>query len=412
MVSIAIMGHGVVGSGVAEILLTHKQKLFARLGEEIYIKKVLDLREFPDSPIADRFTKDFEEIINDLEIRVVVEVMGGLHPSYEFVSRCIKAGKSVVTSNKELIAEKGCELLKAAQEHNVNFLFEASVGGGIPIIRPITQCLAANDINEIAGILNGTTNFILTMMIKEGMDFDEALRLAQRNGYAERDPSADIEGHDACRKIAILAALCFGKHVYPADIETEGITKITLADVDYAANWGGVIKLIARAKKLENGKITAIVSPAFVEYGSQLAGVDDVFNAILVRGDAIGDVVFYGRGAGKLPTASAVVADVIDCAVHIKERKDFGWGEGEENYVQSYLDTENALYVRFTSDNKEKALSDAQEIFGGVKVLERKDAPANEGAFATPVAKEGDLREKLAKIDGITVESVIRITDY
>jgi homoserine dehydrogenase len=411
--NIAVMGYGVVGSGVAEVLAkNHDQIVRKSRQDDMQLKYILDRRTFPGDVNEHLVVSDFSKIIEDDSVKIVVETMGGLHPAYEFVLECLNAGKSVVTSNKELVAEKGCELLKAAQEHNVNFLFEASVGGGIPIIRPITQCLAANDINEIAGILNGTTNFILTMMIKEGMDFDEALRLAQRNGYAERDPSADIEGHDACRKIAILAALCFGKHVYPADIETEGITKITLADVDYAANWGGVIKLIARAKKLENGKITAIVSPAFVEYGSQLAGVDDVFNAILVRGDAIGDVVFYGRGAGKLPTASAVVADVIDCAVHIKERKDFGWGEGEENYVQSYLDTENALYVRFTSDNKEKALSDAQEIFGGVKVLERKDAPANEGAFATPVAKEGDLREKLAKIDGITVESVIRITDY
>ncbi|MBO4893402.1 MAG: homoserine dehydrogenase [Clostridia bacterium] len=411
--NIAVMGYGVVGSGVAEVLAkNHDQIVRKSRQDDMQLKYILDRRTFPGDVNEHLVVSDFSKIIEDDSVKIVVETMGGLHPAYEFVLECLNAGKSVVTSNKELVAEKGCELLKAAQEHNVNFLFEASVGGGIPIIRPITQCLAANDINEIAGILNGTTNFILTMMIKEGMDFDEALRLAQRNGYAERDPSADIEGHDACRKIAILAALCFGKHVYPADIETEGITKITLADVDYAANWGGVIKLIARAKKLENGKITAIVSPAFVEYGSQLAGVDDVFNAILVRGDAIGDVVFYGRGAGKLPTASAVVADVIDCAVHIKERKDFGWGEGEENYVQSYLDTENALYVRFTSDNKEKALSDAQEIFGGVKVLERKDAPANEGAFSTPVAKEGDLREKLAKIDGITVESVIRITDY
>ena len=411
--NIAVMGYGVVGSGVAEVLAkNHDQIVRKSRQDDMQLKYILDRRTFPGDVNEHLVVSDFSKIIEDDSVKIVVETMGGLHPAYEFVLECLNAGKSVVTSNKELVAEKGCELLKAAQEHNVNFLFEASVGGGIPIIRPITQCLAANDINEIAGILNGTTNFILTMMIKEGMDFDEALRLAQRNGYAERDPSADIEGHDACRKIAILAALCFGKHVYPADIETEGITKITLADVDYAANWGGVIKLIARAKKLENGKITAIVSPAFVEYGSQLAGVDDVFNAILVRGDAIGDVVFYGRGAGKLPTASAVVADVIDCAVHIKERKDFGWGEGEENYVQSYLDIENALYVRFTSDNKEKALSDAQEIFGGVKVLERKDAPANEGAFATPVAKEGELREKLANIDGITVESVIRITDY
>ena len=225
------MGHGVVGSGVAEILLTHKQKLFASIGEEIYIKKVLDLREFPDSPIADRFTKDFEEIINDLEIRIVVEVMGGLHPAYEFVKRCLKAGKSVVTSNKELVAAYGAELLEIARVENVNFLFEASVGGGIPIIRPMNQCLVANIVDEVAGILNGTTNFILTKMIEDGMQFRDALRLAQELGFAERNPSADIEGHDACRKICILASMAFGKHVYPDMVHTEGITGITLEDV-------------------------------------------------------------------------------------------------------------------------------------------------------------------------------------
>ena len=231
MVSVAILGHGVVGSGVAEILLTHKQKLFSRIGEEIYIKKVLVLREFPDSPIANRFTKDFEEIINDLEIRVIVEVMGGLHPSYEFVKRSLKAGKSVVTSNKELVAAYGAELLAIAKETNANFLFEASVGGGIPIIRPMNQCLVANIVDEIAGILNGTTNFILTKMIEDGMQFEDALKLAQELGFAERNPAADIEGHDACRKICILASLAFGKHVYPESVHTEGITHITLDDV-------------------------------------------------------------------------------------------------------------------------------------------------------------------------------------
>ena len=317
MVSIAIMGHGVVGSGVAEILLTHKQKLFARLGEEIYIKKVLDLREFPDSPIADRFTKDFEEIINDLEIRVVVEVMGGLHPSYEFVSRCIKAGKSVVTSNKELVAAYGAELLALAKENNVNFMFEAAVGGGIPIIRPINQCLVANNVSEIAGILNGTTNFILTKMIEDGMQFADALKLAQELGFAEKDPTADIEGHDACRKICILASRAFGKHVYPDSVHTEGITKITLEDVKYAEKFGCVIKLIGRVKKLKNNKIDIITAPMLVPLKSQLANIDNEFNGIMVRGDCTGDVVFYGKGAGKLPTASAVCGDIIDTVRNI-----------------------------------------------------------------------------------------------
>ena len=261
--------------------------------QELEIKYILDLKDFPGDPNEKLFIKDFNIILNDPEVKVVVETMGGLHPAYEFVSACLKAGKSVVTSNKELVAAKGCELLGYAAEHNVNFLFEASVGGGIPIIRPISQCLAANEINEFAGILNGTTNFILTRMINDGMAFEDALKLAQDNGYAERDPSADILGFDACRKVCILASLCFGKHVYPDQVHTEGITEITLEDVEYAKDWGGVIKLLGRARKSEDGKhIYAIVSPAFVDHHSQLASVDDVFNAILVRGDAIGDVVF------------------------------------------------------------------------------------------------------------------------
>ncbi|MBQ2469720.1 MAG: homoserine dehydrogenase, partial [Ruminococcus sp.] len=334
MVSVAIMGHGVVGSGVAEILLTHKQKLFASIGEEIYIKKVLDLREFPDSPIADRFTKDFEEIINDLEIRIVVEVMGGLHPAYEFVKRCLKAGKSVVTSNKELVAAYGAELLEIARVENVNFLFEASVGGGIPIIRPMNQCLVANIVDEVAGILNGTTNFILTKMIEDGMQFRDALRLAQELGFAERNPSADIEGHDACRKICILASMAFGKHVYPDMVHTEGITGITLEDVKYAEKFGCVIKLIGRVKKLKNGMIDIITAPMLVPFKSQLANIDNEFNGIMVRGDCTGDVVFYGKGAGKLSTASAVVADIVDCCTHLKQRRFLYWADGKgENII-------------------------------------------------------------------------------
>ena len=312
MVEIAVMGHGVVGSGVVEVLTTHRESIARRAQEEIGIKYILDLRDFPDSPYADKFTKNFEDIVNDPEVRVVVEVMGGLRLAFEYVCRCMEAGKSVVTSNKELVAAKGAELLKIARDHNVNFLFEASVGGGIPIIRPLHQCLAANDVIEIAGILNGTTNFILTKMIRESMSFEDALALAQKLGYAERNPAADVEGHDACRKICILASLAYGKHVYPEQVHTEGITDITLADVEYAENWGGVIKLIGQVKKQTSGKLQIIVCPMFVPAESQLSSVDDVFNGILVRGDATGDVVFYGKGAGKLPTASAVVADVID----------------------------------------------------------------------------------------------------
>lgn len=234
MIEIAILGHGVVGSGVVEVLATHKDSILKRAQNEINIKYILDLKEFPDSPFADRFTKNFEDIIQDDDVKIVVEVMGGLHPAFEFVKQCLEKGKSVVTSNKELVASKGAELLKIAKEKNVNFLFEASVGGGIPIIRPIHQCLAANDVIEIAGILNGTTNFILTKMIRDQMSFEDALALAQKLGYAERNPAADIEGDDACRKICILASLAFGKHVYPDQVHTEGITKVTLGDVEYA----------------------------------------------------------------------------------------------------------------------------------------------------------------------------------
>ncbi|MFR2562118.1 MAG: homoserine dehydrogenase [Anaeromassilibacillus sp.] len=259
MVQIAVMGYGVVGSGVVEVLTTHTEHIAKRAKEEIGIKYILDLREFPDSPFADKFTKSFDDIINDPEVRVVVEVMGGLHPAFEYSMRCMEAGKSVVTSNKELVATKGAELLKVAQEKNVNFLFEASVGGGIPIIRPISQCLAANDVIEIAGILNGTTNFILTKMIHDSMDFQDALALAQKLGYAERNPAADVEGADACRKICILASLAFGRHVYPEQVHTEGITNISLADVEYAEQWGGVVKLIGRVKQMESGKLQIIV---------------------------------------------------------------------------------------------------------------------------------------------------------
>ena len=323
---VAIMGYGVVGSGVANLLeKNHEHIVKKSMQSEMELKYILDRRTFPGDPYEHLVISDFSKILEDDGVKIVVETMGGVHPAYEYVSACLNAGKSVVTSNKELVATKGCELLRIADEKNVNFLFEASVGGGIPIIRPISQCLAANDIDEIAGILNGTTNFILTKMISDGMTFEDALFLAQKNGYAERDPSADVDGFDACRKICILAALCFGKHVYPDCVHTEGIRKITLADVEYARSWGGVIKLIASAKKLDNGKVSVMVSPAFIQNHSQLATVDDVFNAILVRGDAIGDVVFYGKGAGKMPTASAVVADVIDCAKHMERKKFFGW---------------------------------------------------------------------------------------
>lgn len=411
MVQIAVMGYGVVGSGVVEVLTTHTDNIAKRAKEEIRIKYILDLRDFPDSPFADTFTKSFDDIINDPEVRVVVEVMGGLNPAFEYTRRCLEAGKSVVTSNKELVAAKGAELLKLAQEKNVNFLFEASVGGGIPIIRPISQCLAANDVIEIAGILNGTTNFILTKMIHDQMDFQDALALAQKLGYAERNPAADVEGHDACRKICILASLAFGRHVYPDQVHTEGITNISLADVEYADLWGGVVKLIGQVKMAESGKLQIIVCPMFVPRESQLANVDDVFNGIMVRGDSTGDVVFYGKGAGKLPTASAVVADVIDCVKHFKARKYLFWSDGSPEYVENYLDDKVSMFVRAKADNESLALGNAKHLLGGISQLIRKNARPGEIAFVTDQKPEREILAGLNKLSelGVTVENTIRI---
>ena len=400
------MGHGVVGSGVAEILLTHKQKLFASLGEEIYIKKILDLREFPDSPIADRFTKDFEEIINDLEIRVVVEVMGGLNPAYDYVKRCLKAGKSVATSNKELVAAHGAELLAIAKEENVNFMFEASVGGGIPIIRPMNQCLVANNVGEVAGILNGTTNFILTKMIEDGMQFADALKLAQDLGFAERNPAADIEGHDACRKICILASLAYGRHVYPDSVHTEGITDITLNDVKLAKEFGYVIKLIGKVKKLSDGSLDILTAPMLVPLNSQLSSIDYEFNGIMVRGDCTGDVVFYGKGAGKLPTASAVVADIVDCCKHLKARRFLFWADGDGSNIIDYKDSVSAMYLRVSGDDAE---AKAEKLFGEISTVRS----GGELAVITPEIRYGDCQSKCAELrdSGVNVLSVIRIGD-
>lgn len=408
MIQVAIMGHGVVGSGVAEILLTHNNSLKKKINEDINIKYILDLREFPDLSYSDKFTKDFNDIVNDDEVKVVAEVMGGVNPAFDFVKRCLEAGKSVVTSNKELVAKKGAELLKIAKEKNVNFLFEASVGGGIPIIRPLNNCLVANDVDEIAGILNGTTNFILTKMITESMSFKDALSLAQKLGYAERNPSADVEGDDACRKICILASLAFGKHVYPDSVHTEGITNISLEDVEYANNWGGVIKLIGDVKHLENDMLDIFVAPMLVSNDSQLSSIDDVFNGILVRGDSTGDVVFYGKGAGKLPTASAVVADIVDCVKHISARKYLYWEDCNGNNVQPYENSVSSMYVRAYGDIKT-----AKAVFGEIYQLRRKNAQENEIAFTTSEMSVKEFNKKLAQLkeNGVEVINTIRIGD-
>ena len=410
---VAVMGFGTVGSGVAELLdKNHDSIVKKSMQDSLDLKYILDIREFPESPYKDKIIKDFNIILEDPEVKIVVETMGGVTFAYDFVKKLLLAGKSVVTSNKELVAQHGFELLTIAEEKNVNFLFEASVGGGIPIIRPITQCLAANEIDGIAGILNGTTNYILTKMITENQSFEDALKKAQELGYAEKDPTADVDGHDSCRKICILSALAFGKHVYPESVHTEGIRKITLGDVAYAASWGGVIKLIASAKKLDNGQINVTVGPSFVARHSQLAGVDDVFNAVLVRGDATGDVVFYGKGAGKLPTASAVVADVIDAAKHIEKKKNFGWADAEENYVADYNNAVTALYVRGTAADKQAVIKALNEKIGAVHVLSRENAPADEIAFVTNPAAEGTLKAEINAVCGLNVESVIRIAEY
>ena len=403
MVNVAILGFGVVGSGVAEVLATNGPHIDKRVDDLIRLKYILDVRDFPYSPFADKVIHDFSIIENDPEVNIVVETIGGAKVALDFTRRALAAGKSVVTSNKELVAEHGCELLKLAQEKGVSYLFEASVGGGIPIIRPLNQCLAANEIEEIAGILNGTTNYILTRMIRAGLSFDAALKEAQQNGYAEQDPTADIEGHDACRKICILSSLSFGRHVYPSQVPTEGITGVTLADVAYADACGKKIKLLGRAIRRPDGKVCAFVAPHLVDVENPLAGVEDVFNAIAVKGNAIGDVMFYGRGAGKLPTASAVVADVIDAARHKDAKKRMVWAEGGDDVAVPPTDLESVWYVRV-----EGTLEAVKAAFPDCALLPRAGAPENEFAFLTPSMTRSALDSQLA---GLKPCSVFRVLD-
>lgn len=403
MVNVAILGFGVVGSGVAEVLATNGPHIDQKVDDLIRLKYILDVRDFPDSPFADKVIHDFSVIENDPEVNIVVETIGGAKVALDFTRRALAAGKSVVTSNKELVAEHGCELLKLAQEKGVSYLFEASVGGGIPIIRPLNQCLAANEIEEIAGILNGTTNYILTRMIRAGLSFDAALKEAQQNGYAEQDPTADIEGHDACRKICILSSLSFGRHVYPKQVPTEGITGVTLADVAYADACGKKIKLLGRAIRRSDGKVCAFVAPHLVDMENPLAGVEDVFNAIAVKGNAIGDVMFYGRGAGKLPTASAVVADVIDAARHKDAKKRMVWAEGGDDVAVPPTDLESIWYVR-----AEGTLDAVKAVFPDCALLPRAGAPSNEFAFVTPSMTRSALDDLLA---GLTPRSVFRVLE-
>lgn len=413
MVKVAVMGYGVVGSGTVEVFYKNLSSIKTKIGDDdIDIKYILDLRDFSGTPYDGKFIKDFNVILNDPEITVAVEVIGGLNPAYGFVKALLEAGKSVVTSNKELVAEKGAELLRIAREKNVNFFFEASVGGGIPVIRPLHHCMSANEIDEIAGILNGTTNFILTKMINDGMSFDDALSIAQKLGYAERDPSADVEGHDACRKICILASLAFGKHVYPKSVHTEGITKVTLEDVQYCNDFGGAVKLIGWASK-RGDKAAVMVCPAFISNESQIASVKDVFNAILVRGDATGDVVFYGKGAGKLPTASAVVSDIIMAAKMHDNSKSLHWEDSEEEFVLDYKTLENKFYLRLICGNKAEALKAVEEKWGKVKILHRDNEEENEIAFITGCVNEQSFENDCGEIEKIAeIKGKIRVLDY
>ncbi len=403
MVNVAILGFGVVGSGVAEVLATNGPHIDQKVDDLIRLKYILDVRDFPDSPFADKVVHDFSVIENDPEVSIVVETIGGAKAALDFTRRALRAGKSVVTSNKELVAEHGCELLALAAEQGVSYLFEASVGGGIPILRPLNQCLAANEIEEITGILNGTTNYILTRMIRGGLSFDAALKEAQANGYAEQDPTADIEGHDACRKICILASLAFGRHIYPRQVPAEGIAGVTLSDVAWAEACGKKLKLLGRAIRQADGRVCAYVSPHLVDVENPLAGVEDVFNAIAVKGNAIGDVMFYGRGAGKLPTASAVVADVIDAAKHRDEKKRVFWAEGGEDTTVSPDGLASAWYVRGSGD-----AGAVQAALPGARLLARADAPAGEFALLTGPMTRPELDGKLAGAEPL---SVFRLLD-
>lgn len=390
MVKIAILGFGTVGSGVYEVVAKNNRGISKRSGQEIKIQHILDLRDFPGHPLQNRFTKDYDKILNDDEVEIVVEVMGGLNPAYEYTKRALLAGKHVVTSNKELVATYGAELLNLAKAQNVNYMFEASVGGGIPIIRPLHHCLAGNEIDEIVGILNGTTNYILTQMINEGVSFEDALADAQAKGYAERNPDADVLGYDACRKIAILASLACHKNVDYKLIETEGITEIKLKDVNYVAKIDSVIKLLGIFKIEEDGTVYVRVSPAIINNDHPLANVTGVFNGILVKGNAIGDVVFYGQGAGKLPTASAVVGDIIDIARNLNRNNNLTWDVVEENFVGNYLDMQNAYYVRLKADSDFK--TKIASVFGECEYI---DSDEGELVFVTPIQRDGDALEKL-----------------
>lgn len=389
---IAVMGYGTIGSGVVDVLRINKDKIAKRAGEEIEVKYILDLRDFPGDPMEDKIVHDYETIVNDPEIGIVVETMGGVEPAYTFVKAMLEAKKQVATSNKNLVAAKGAQLIKIARDHNVNFQFEASVGGGIPIIRPLNKCLTADEIEEITGILNGTTNYMMTKMAEEGADFDDVLKDAQDKGYAEKDPTADIEGHDPCRKIAILTSLVCGQQVDFEDIHCEGITKITAADFKYAKAMNRSIKLLAKSCRAGDS-YSCMVAPFLLGREHPLCGVNGVFNGIFVHGNVLGDAMFYGSGAGKLPTASAVVADIVDMTKHAHTNIYIDW-KPEKITLVDFKDSVNSFFVRTTSDNAavEKVFGKVEYVNGGVE---------GESGFMTGEMTEADFESAAAGIEVI-----------
>ena len=405
MINIAVLGYGTVGSGVVEVIRTNHELINKRAGEEIKIKYVLDLREFPGDPVEEILVHDFEQIVNDPEVKIVVEVMGGTGAAYTFTKRALEAGKSVCTSNKALVAQYGPELMEIAKEKKINFLFEASCGGGIPIIRAINGSLTADEIDEVSGILNGTTNYMLDKMITEGADFNTVLKEAQEKGYAEADPTADVEGQDACRKIAILSSLAYGKFLNFENVYTEGITKITPEDMEYAREMGRSIKLLGTSKKLGDDSFYALVAPFLVGQDNPLYGVKGVFNSIFVHGNMLGDAMFYGSGAGKLPTASAVVADVVEASRHLHDTIPVNWSN-EEMTLMDPDSVEGRFFVRV----KDTSLDDVDKAFGKVDAVIEPDALPEEFGFITGLMTQGEYKERVKAL-GDNVLGMIRVKD-
>ena len=402
MIKIAVLGYGTVGSGVVEVIEKNKDMVNKKAGEELSIKYILDLRDFPGDPYENKVVHDYQTIVNDPEIQIICETMGGTGAAYEFTKQALQVGKSVCTSNKELVAAHGPELLTMAKEHKCNYLFEASVGGGIPIIRPLNYSLTAEKIESITGILNGTTNYILSKMEKEGADFDAVLKRAQEKGYAERNPETDVEGYDACRKIAILSSLMLGENVDYRKVYTEGITKITATDFAYAKEMDMSIKLLAMSKEVGDETL-AMVAPFMISADHPLHMVNGVFNAVFVHGNMLGDSMYYGKGAGKLPTASAVVSDVIDCARHIGKVIMCFW-DATDAKLMNVEEAENKFFFRVKSGNGEKV----KAVFGEGKSVKLSGMDEEE-AFVTSLMKEKDFTEKYEKIADICVGNRIRV---